>query len=121
VRLQFNAACSLANVKPNIRFESRAPHTVLALAEAGYGVAIINSLLPTDRYALRIVRVTHRRKPLREGLVIQWDSRRPIPPYAESFCDGLAEYMREVTPITRPSKRQGGGRKANSDTKSRRQ
>ena len=117
VRQQFNAACRLANVKPNIRFESRAPHTLLALAEAGYGVAIINSLVRTNRYALRIVRVTHRRKPLREGLVIQWDSRRPILPYAESFCEALAEYMREVSPITQPSTRQDCGRKANSDPK----
>ncbi|HKA81728.1 MAG TPA: LysR family transcriptional regulator [Xanthobacteraceae bacterium] len=104
VRVQFNAACRLANVKPIIAFESRAPHTVLALAEAGQGVAIIPSLLRTDRYALRIVRVTHRRKPLREGLVIQWDTRRPIPRYAESFREALAEYMDEVFPITQPSR-----------------
>jgi LysR family transcriptional regulator, nitrogen assimilation regulatory protein len=45
VRVQFNAACRLANVKPNMLFESRAPHTLLALAEAGHGVAIIPSHL----------------------------------------------------------------------------
>ena len=88
----------------NVLFESRAPHTLLALAEAGYGVAIIPSLLRTDRYALRIFRVAHRRKPLREGLVIQWDNRRPILAYAASFREALAEYMREVFPITQPSK-----------------
>ena len=71
VRRMFNAACRLAGVAPNILLESRAPHTLLALAEAGHGVAIIPSLLRTDRYALRIVRVTHGRKPLRERLVIQ--------------------------------------------------
>jgi LysR family nitrogen assimilation transcriptional regulator len=104
IRRVFNAACRLAGVEPNILLESRAPHTLLALAETGQGVAIIPSLLRTDRYALRIVRVTHQRKPLRERLVIQWDNRRPIPPYAESFCEALAEYMGEVLPITRPSK-----------------
>ena len=103
VRRMFNAACRLAGVEPNILLESRAPHTLLALAEAGHGVAIIPSLLRTDRYALRIVRVTHGRKPLRERLVIQWDKRRPMPPYAESFCDALAEYMGAVLPITQPS------------------
>jgi DNA-binding transcriptional LysR family regulator len=40
--------------------ESRAPHTLLALAEAGHGVAIIPSILATDRYYLRIFRVAHR-------------------------------------------------------------
>jgi DNA-binding transcriptional LysR family regulator len=103
VRRVFNAACRLAGIEPNILLESRAPHTLLAFAEAGHGVAIIPSLLRTDRYALRIVRVTHGRKPLRERLVIQWDSRRPMPPYAECFCEALAEYMGEVLPITRPS------------------
>jgi LysR family nitrogen assimilation transcriptional regulator len=103
VRRMFNAACRLADVEPNVLLESRAPHTLLALAEAGHGVAIIPSLLRTDRYTLRIVRVTHRRKPLRDAFVIQWDKRRPIPPYAESFCEALAVYMREVLPITQPS------------------
>jgi LysR family nitrogen assimilation transcriptional regulator len=103
VRVQFNAACRLANVKPNILFESRAPHILLGLAETGQGVAIIPSLLRTDRYALRILRVTHRGKPLRERLVIQWDKRRPLLPYAESFRERLAEYVREIFPITQPA------------------
>jgi LysR family nitrogen assimilation transcriptional regulator len=99
----FDAACRLADVEFNILLESRAPHTLLALAEAGQGVAIIPSLLRTDRYALKIVRVTHRRKPLRERFAIQWDKRRPLSPYAEGFCEALAQYMREVLPITQPS------------------
>ena len=105
VRKMFDAACRLAGVAPKVLVESRAPHTLLALAEAGHGVAIIPSILATDRYVLRIVRVAHRRKPLRERLAIQWDKRRPIPPYAEHFCHLLAEYMSEVLPITQPSAR----------------
>jgi LysR family nitrogen assimilation transcriptional regulator len=105
VRRLFNAACHLAGVEPNILLESRAPHTLLALAETGQGVAIVPSVLRTDRYRLKIARVTHRRKPLRDRFVIQWDKRRPIPNYAQNFCVALAEYMREVLPITRPSSR----------------
>ncbi len=105
VRRLFNAACRVADVEPNILLESRAPHTLLALAEAGQGVAIIPSVLRTDRYRLRIARVTHRRKPLRDRYVIQWDKRRPMPSYAQNFCTALASYMREVLPITRPSSR----------------
>jgi DNA-binding transcriptional LysR family regulator len=103
VRRLFNAACRLADVEPNILLESRAPHTLLALAEAGQGVAIIPSVLRTDRYRLKIARVTHRRKPLRDRFVVQWDKRRPMPGYAQNFCLALAAYMREVLPITRPS------------------
>jgi len=106
VRRLFNAACRVADVEPNILLESRAPQTLLALAEAGQGVAIVPSMLRTDRYKLRIARVTHRRKPLRDRYVIQWDKRRPMPSYAENFCATLAAYMRDVLPITRPSRRQ---------------
>ena len=49
VRKMFDAACRLAEVEPNILLESRAPHTLLALAEAGHGVAIIPSILSTER------------------------------------------------------------------------
>jgi LysR family nitrogen assimilation transcriptional regulator len=103
VRRLFNAACRLADVQPDILLESRAPHTLLALAEAGQGIAIIPSVLRTDRYRLKIARVTHRRKPLRDRYVIQWDKRRPMPSYTQNFCAALAEYMREVLPITQPS------------------
>jgi LysR family transcriptional regulator, nitrogen assimilation regulatory protein len=105
VRRLFNAACRVGDVEPNILLESRAPHTLLALAEAGQGVAVIPSVLRTDRYRLKIARVTHRRKPLRDRFVIQWDKRRPMPRYAQNFCAELAAYMREVLPITRPSLR----------------
>jgi DNA-binding transcriptional LysR family regulator len=104
IRRLFDAACRLANVEPIILLESRAPHTLLALAEVGQGVAIIPSLQRTDRYNLRIVRVTHRRKPIQERVAIQWDTRRPLPPYAVTFCEKLAEYMHTVLPITHPTK-----------------
>jgi LysR family transcriptional regulator, nitrogen assimilation regulatory protein len=104
IRRLFDAACRLADVRPNILLESRAAHVLLALAEAGQGVAIIPSLQRTDRYNLRIVRVTHGRKPIRERVTIQWDRRRRLPPYAVTFCETLAEYMHTVLPITRPTK-----------------
>jgi len=103
VRRLFDAACRIAAVEPNILLECRAPHTLLALAETGQGVAIIPSVLRTDRYKLRIGRVTYRRRPLRDRFVIQWDKRRPMPGYAQNFCKALAAYMRDVLPITRPS------------------
>src|SRR3954454_2782924 len=103
VRRLFDAACRLADVEPDILLESRAPHTLLALAEAGQGVAVIPSVVRTDRYRLTIVRITDRRKPLRARYVIQWDKRRPMPGHVRSFRDALATYMREVLPITRPA------------------
>lgn len=109
-RRTFDAACRLSGLQPNVRFESQAPHTLLAMAEDGHGVAIIPSTLRTQRYALRIVGVTYRGKPLREPLTMYWDKRRPIPRYATAFCEMLSAYVREVFPITRPSGTQPGSR-----------
>ena len=102
-RRNFDAACRLAGFTPSVKFESRGPHTLLAMAERGHGVAVIPSALRTDRHALRIVGLTYRGKPLREPLALFWDKRRPLPRYATRFCDMLAEHMRNVLPITRPS------------------
>jgi len=104
IRRTFDAACRLAGVVPDIQFESRAPHTVLALAQAGEGVAIIPSGLQTDRYRLRVARVTYRDKPITEQMTVFWDKRRPLPPYASSFCDLWSEFVRKVFPITRPTR-----------------
>jgi DNA-binding transcriptional LysR family regulator len=109
-RRTFDAACRLAGFQPNITFESRAPHTLLAMASRGHGVAIIPSALQTARYALRIVGITYRGKPLREPLAVFWDKRRPLPRYATAFCEMLAEHVREVFPITRPSAPKPGAR-----------
>jgi DNA-binding transcriptional LysR family regulator len=102
-RHTFDAACRLAGFEPNIRFESRAPHTLLTMAEEGHGVAIIPSALRTHRYTLRILGIAYRGKRLREPLTIFWDKRRPLPRYATAFCEMLRAYMRQVFPITRPS------------------
>jgi DNA-binding transcriptional LysR family regulator len=96
IRKTFDAACRLAGFKPSIAIESRSPQALLALAEAGHGVAIIPSVLSTHRYRLRIVHITHRRRPLREALGAHWDKRRALPPYAKDFCESLAAHMREA-------------------------
>lgn len=100
MRRSFDAACRLAGFTPNNVLECRAPHPLLAMAEAGHGIAIIPSALRTDRYSLRRVRVTYRGKPLNEPLAILSDRRRPLPPYAKVFCEMLAEHVRTVFPVT---------------------
>ena len=102
-RRSFDATCRLAGVSANIVFESRTPHTLLAMAERGHGVAVVPSAVQIDRYKLRVVQVTYRGKPLREPLAIFWDMRRPLPRYAQGFCEMLARHVHEVFPITKPS------------------
>jgi DNA-binding transcriptional LysR family regulator len=105
VRQTFDAAGRLAGLKPQIFIESRTPHTLLSLAEAGHGVAIVPSVLPTNRYKLRIARITHRRRPLREPLIVLWDRRRVLSQHAKQFCEFLKAYMQSVFPISRPPAR----------------
>lgn len=100
-RRAFDAASRMAGLKPTIRFESRNPHTLLALAEAGHGVAIVPSQLQCHRYQVRIIGLTYRGRSLREPLTISWDKRRPLPRFATDYCAMLAAYMREVFPISR--------------------
>ena len=102
-RRAFDAACRLAGLRPNIRLETRSPHTLLALAEAKHGVAIIASTFRAHHYNLKIVRIVYRGRPLREPLAILWDKRRPLPRYATAFCEMWAAHVREVFPITRPT------------------
>jgi DNA-binding transcriptional LysR family regulator len=103
VRRTFDAGCRLAGIQPRVLIESRSPHTLLSMAEAGHGVAIVPSVLPTHRYRLRIARVTYRRKPLRGMLSVLSDRRRILPAYGKEFCSFLHAYMREVFPISQPT------------------
>lgn len=100
-RRTFDAACRLASFEPDIRFESRGPHTLLAMAESGNGVAIVPSALPAGRYAVRLAKVTWQGKPLSEPLTIFRDRRRRLPAYATHFCEMLAEHVREGLPVSR--------------------
>jgi len=99
MRRNFDAACRLAGFTPNNVLESRAPHALLAMAEAGHGVAIIPSALRIHRYRVRVLRVTYRGKPLSEPLSMVYDTRRPLPAYAKVFCDMLAEHVRKGFPL----------------------
>jgi DNA-binding transcriptional LysR family regulator len=95
VRKTFDALCRLAKLGPKILIESRAPSNLLALAEAQLGVAIISSVVMTHRYDLRVARVTHDRKLVREARSIVWDNRRALPRYAQDFAEVLAAHMGE--------------------------
>jgi DNA-binding transcriptional LysR family regulator len=106
-RRTFDAVCRLAGIEANFVFESRTPHTLLAMAERGHGVAIVPSAVQVHRYRLRAVRIAYRGESLREPLAIFWDKRRPLPGYASSFCEMLARHVRRVFPITRPSRAEG--------------
>ncbi len=106
VRKTFDAVCRLARLTPHILIESRAPHTLLAFAEAGLGIAILPSAIQIHRYNLRVVRLSYQQRPLSDPLAVVWDKRRILPRYAMDFCELLAAHMRErSTPHSPPDVR----------------
>jgi DNA-binding transcriptional LysR family regulator len=103
VRKTFDTICRLVRIKPNILLESGVPHNLLAFAEAGLGIAVIPSVVQTHRYALRVARITHERKPIREPLAVVWDKRRVLPHYVQDFCETLATHMRGLSSMAQRS------------------
>jgi len=101
----FDAACRLANVRPNVFLASRAAQVLLALARAGHGVAIVPSILNVDGKALHIMRVTHRQEPLHIELAVLWDKRRALPRYAREFSELLDAHLCRTFPDARPARK----------------
>jgi DNA-binding transcriptional LysR family regulator len=107
-RKTFDAACRLTGIKPTIVIESQAPHTLLALAEAGHGVAILPSTVRIHRYEVRSSLIIYEHRPLLIPLVIIWDKRRVQPQFVKDFCELLAEYMSKAPPHRHRSPRKIG-------------
>jgi DNA-binding transcriptional LysR family regulator len=106
-RKTFDAACRLSGIKPKVGIESQAPHTILALAEAGHGVAILPSTVRLQRYEIRSSLIVYERHPLSIPLVVTWDQRRAQPQFAKDFCALLAAYMSKMTAQQRQSAKVG--------------
>jgi LysR family nitrogen assimilation transcriptional regulator len=106
----FDAACRLADVRPLVRLESGSSRTLLTLAEAGHGIAIIPSMLRLRGDGLRALRVTHRGEPLRIAPAVIWDKRQTLPHHAQGFSEVLAEHLRIsfAEALTRPKARSRG-------------
>ena len=109
VRRSFDAACRLAGVKPNILMESRTPHS---FAGHGRGRTWAWPSFPLD-FRRHLVWAAHRRRDVsgqavaREPMLILWDKRRPQPRYVTAFCEMLAQHVKTVFPISRPSRAPG--------------
>jgi LysR family cyn operon transcriptional activator len=98
----FEAACRLERMVPDIFLESSAPETLLVLAAARYGIAIVPTTVRVDRRSLRLARVMFRSRPLMGDLAVLWNRERRLPQYAEAFSATLAKHARRVTAQSDP-------------------
>jgi DNA-binding transcriptional LysR family regulator len=88
-RRWFDAACEVAHVRPKVLLESGAPHTLTAMARAGWGIAVVPTNVPIARTRVRVAPILLGGRPLGGWIGINWDPRRFLPPYAESFVEDL--------------------------------
>jgi DNA-binding transcriptional LysR family regulator len=102
-RQKFDAACRIERVSPDIFLESSSAETLLEMARAGHGVAIVPSSAPIDQRSLRLIPLTFRGQALLVELAVVWDAQRPMPRYAAGFSAALGEYMRAVLPTGQPA------------------
>jgi DNA-binding transcriptional LysR family regulator len=90
----FDAACEVAHLRPRVLLENGTPATLVALARAGYGVAIVPSTTHIARAGIRAMPVVHRGVALGRWMSVAWHPRRFLAPYGERFVDELAAYCR---------------------------
>jgi LysR family cyn operon transcriptional activator len=110
----FDAACQIAHIRPHVLLESAAPQTLIALAAAGKGVALVPSTVLISRGKVRAVPLVHRRAPIGRWGNIAWHPRRFLARYAEQFIEELVvhvkraypgrEFTRRAPPLPRPAK-----------------
>lgn len=93
-----DTACNVANIRPRVLLESGAPHTIIALADAGYGIAIIPSTVAVPRGNIWAAPLTQRRAPIGRWLTVAWDAHRFLAPYAEQFVEEVVAYCERCYP-----------------------
>jgi LysR family transcriptional regulator, cyn operon transcriptional activator len=98
MRRIFDAACETTNFLPRIRMQSATPQTLVAMARAEYGVAIVPSVFLMDKRAVKVLPILVRGKLLGRWTAINWDERRYQPAYVKQFTDELAEFAAEKYP-----------------------
>jgi len=108
----FDAACHIAHVRPRVLHESVAAQTLIALAKAGHGIALVPSPVRIPRAGVSVAVVMHREVPLGLWTVAAWDSQRYLAPYASNFIGEVAahcqrgypglEYVRNAPRLPKP-------------------
>ena len=93
-RAWFDAHCDAAHIQPQVFLESGAPQTLIALAAAGCGIAVVPSSVQILRDGLCAVPLVQRGKPLGRWSIMAWNPQRPLSPYAEAFANELADHIR---------------------------
>ncbi|MBV8418835.1 MAG: LysR family transcriptional regulator [Hyphomicrobiales bacterium] len=108
----FETACRIARIRPRVLLESGAPHTAIALAGAGYGIAVVPSTVLIPAGHVRGIPLLQRGAAVGRWLRVAWQPERFLSAYAQQFIDELwrhcqreypgREFNRRATTLPRP-------------------
>jgi LysR family transcriptional regulator, cyn operon transcriptional activator len=94
----FETACRVARIRPRVLLESGAPHTAVALAGAGYGIAVVPSTVVIPAGHVRGIPLQQRGVAVGRWLRVAWQPERFLSAYAERFIDELWRHCRRDYP-----------------------
>jgi LysR family cyn operon transcriptional activator len=94
----FDGACRLAHVHAHLVLEAGDPQSLLALVEAGRGIAIVPSTVSFRGRTVHAAPILHAGASLGTWGWIVWDPQRFLPAFARSFIEGLMEHTRRNYP-----------------------
>lgn len=97
-RQLLEAACRIAHIQPQIVLESAEPESLLALAGAGYGVAVLPSTIRAASRRVQMIPILQDGRSLGFWGAVIWDPRRALPAYAERFIEEAAAYLSRTPP-----------------------
>lgn len=94
----FETACRVARVRPRVLLESGAPHTSIALAAAGYGIAVVPSTVVIPAGRVRGIPLMQRGTAVGRWLRVAWQPQRFLSVFAERFIAELRVHCRRGYP-----------------------
>jgi LysR family cyn operon transcriptional activator len=94
----FETACRVARIRPRVLLESGAPHTAIALAAAGYGIAVVPSTVVIPAGHVRGIPLLQRGAAVGRWLRVAWQPERFLSVYAEQFIDELCRHCQRAYP-----------------------
>jgi DNA-binding transcriptional LysR family regulator len=97
-RALLDAGCEMTGVRPAIRMEAGAVQSLVAAAQAGYGVAVVPSVLSMNRRHVKALPVLAAGRSLGRWLAVIWNAQRPQPSYVADFAELLAAALSDSYP-----------------------
>jgi LysR family transcriptional regulator, cyn operon transcriptional activator len=92
------SAFDIARIRPMVHLESASPHTLVAVAAAGYGTAIVPSNVLIRHEGIRATPLVVRGTSIGGWSSIAWHRERFLPPYARKFVDEFVAHAQRVNP-----------------------